>query len=506
MRGAWVAKGAILLLFVMMLLTVMQPPVFAAKKSDTAILLTMGDDPSTSINVSWHTDENVSLVEYGLFGEPMRHIARGKVIPEPYAEGYRAIVKLTGLKPGSIYNYRVSLGKDLWSEIRAFKTAPKGPANFTFVVYGDQGITRNAYRTIDLVVKLNPDFILHLGDLANPCIPERFPNCDRTRQNQEIMRWLKIIHPISSIKQYMITWGNHEYPVDGVHLEDYSSRIPLPGNGKWYSFNYGNVHFVAVNTQENVTVGSEQYTWLEKDLEQASKNPEIVWKIVFMHKHIYASRTMQVRASSVPGLREILQPLFHKYGVDLVLQGHIHVYERTYPISSVDYGEEDRPSNSLNVYRDPKGQIYITSGGAGAMLFNFTNRLYPWSAFRASVHHVLQISIFTNGILHLRAIALNGTVFDEIRIIKSTNSTTQITQSAQTTPTGKNNEPITTTKSKTEKPCTTNTSSPTVKLLTSYRPKQQFYAPPQLYLLLAILAILMIVIAYIKLKKPTIQK
>ena len=133
---------------------------------------------------------------------------------------------------------------------------------------------------------------------------------------------------------------------------------------QYYSFNYKNIHFLALSTETDYDDDSEQYEFAIRDLEKYSKDPFIDWIIVFYHRHMYGSGSLEEEAD----FRETYHPLFDKYKVDLALQGHFHVYERTYPIT-FNYDDDDEPivqDNNPNIYKNPKGTIFVTVGTGGA--------------------------------------------------------------------------------------------------------------------------------------------
>ncbi|RLC63774.1 MAG: hypothetical protein DRI01_04615 [Chloroflexi bacterium] len=110
--------------------------------------------------------------------------------------------------------------------------------------------------------------------------------------------------------------GNHE-----LNHANYFDLFYLPGNERWYSFDYGNAHFTCLQIDgfADYSIGSEQYNWLEQDL--ASTNQ--TWKFVFFHFPPYSSASH----GSDLNVRAALQPLFEEHDVDIVFTGHDHSYE-----------------------------------------------------------------------------------------------------------------------------------------------------------------------------------
>jgi hypothetical protein len=142
---------------------------------------------------------------------------------------------------------------------------------------------------------------------------------------------------------------------------------------QYYSFNYYNVHLVALSTELGYKPFSSQYEFVENDLSKAASDPNIDWIVVYFHKQMYASPSNH---DDYPTLRSTYHPLFNEYGVDLVLQAHNHNYERTYPIkfnSNSPFNPITTTTNT-NTYTDPDGQIFATIGTGGVSLYAFTGK------------------------------------------------------------------------------------------------------------------------------------
>ncbi|MBK8189440.1 MAG: metallophosphoesterase [Vampirovibrionales bacterium] len=150
--------------------------------------------------------------------------------------------------------------------------------------------------------------------------------------------------------------------------------------GRYYQFRQGPVAFFAIDT--NITHDALQRQWLDKAL-AASDAP---WKVVYGHHPLYSSGEHGASAD----LQRWLQPVFRQHGVALYLCGHDHDYERMGPI---------------------EGVTYIVSGGGGASLRKFSNRLAPQSQARARAYHFLRGEA-TPQALSVSAIGLDGQVLD----------------------------------------------------------------------------------------------
>ena len=221
----------------------------------------------------------------------------------------------------------------------------KGKSIFNIVAVGDWDCTSETEDTVDNIIKQDPEFVLALGDLS---------------YNGKAKCWLELIEPIAEKTKIVI--GNHE--VDSSKLrKDYMNYFGL--ENQYYSFNHKNVHFLALSTETDFDEESEQYAFANQDLEKYSKDPFIDWIIVFYHKQVYSSGSSP---EDEEDFRETYHPLFDQYKVDLALQGHLHAYERTYPITFND-DDEDEPivqDNNPNLYKNPNGTIFLTVGTGGA--------------------------------------------------------------------------------------------------------------------------------------------
>jgi Calcineurin-like phosphoesterase len=215
----------------------------------------------------------------------------------------------------------------------------KDKSIFNIAAVGDWDCTGETEDTVENIVEQDPELVLALGDFS---------------YSGDADCWFELIEPIAN--KTKIVLGNHEDP------DDYMDFFGL--KEQYYSFNYKNMHFLALSTETDYDDDSEQYQFAIRDLEKYSKDPFIDWIIVFYHRHIYGSGSLEVDSD----FREIYHPLFDKYKVDLALQGHLHVYERTYPIT---FNEEDDDEPLVqdynpNTYKNPKGPIFVTVGTGGA--------------------------------------------------------------------------------------------------------------------------------------------
>jgi hypothetical protein len=211
--------------------------------------------------------------------------------------------------------------------------------------------------------------------------------------------------------------GNHETDSDDL-TEDYMDYFEL--EKQYYSFNYKNVHFIALSTEIPYEEGSQQYEFVVQDLEESSKDRSIDWIVAFYHRQAYSSGG---GPEDDDDFRDTYHPLFNKYRVDLALQGHFHAYERLYPISfNYDDGYEPIVEDyDPSYYINPKGTIFITAGTGGAHDMKISE-FKPFSAFGLDGKFgILNISVENNGITLTGSFIENNDeegVYDQFQIIK----------------------------------------------------------------------------------------
>ena len=337
--------------------------------------LTWQDDPQTSITVSWRTDSSEpSIVEYGLDS------SYGMV--ESSNPGEIHHVKLTDLQPDSKYHYRCG-SEEGWSRDYTFFT---GPANlsseFTFVALGDSRTNMHTWeRVIIAANNENPDFIIHTGDLI-----------DSGESQKQWDLWFDRAKSVFPGTVLMPSVGNHEN-----NAREYFEQFALPDAEQWYSFDYGNAHFVALTTCGPVT--GPQLEWLEDDLSSTNA----MWKFLFYHHPMYSVGSH----GPTPWVQDAWGYILDKYQVDFIFNGHDHLYARTLPI----YGGEVASSTDL-------GSVHIVTGGAGAPLHGVEDPGYEWLVYAQTVNPYVLLTIDGQN-LRLEAKTPDNVVIDSLEIEKA---------------------------------------------------------------------------------------
>lgn len=384
------------------------------------IRLSWQRDSATTMTVMWRTDAAITpIVQYGpttQYGSETTGTSQPAVL-----DGYTYhTVEIVGLTPNTAYHYRVSGPGSVWSNDAIFRTAPNGATDFTFTVFADNGMVGNngsrAVTMKDRVAAQQPALHLIAGDLSyadgdwcdgRPCMREHWEG------------WLQEMERIARTIPVMPAIGNHEVK-DDMRLPDgelfFTRSFALPGgNGeRVYSFDYGDAHFVALDTNDwrGLRRGGVQYNWLESDLAATTKR----WKVVYFHHLAYTSGG---RHSDLESLQQETTPLFDRYGVDLVIQAHNHHYERTYPLRYRAPNDPTIVSTDRSAYANPAAPVYVTTGGGGAGIYSFPSTPKPWSAARCECHEFLRVDVDDAGILTVAAIGLDGSTVDRFTIAKT---------------------------------------------------------------------------------------
>lgn len=375
------------------------------------VILTWSGDPTTSQAVTWRTDDNTkeSFLEVALADPSPDFPSKSKRIKSTtsflkvgnVAANYHT-VEIDSLLPGTMYAYRVGKEK-FWSEWFQFTTAPEGNVPFSFVYFGDaqnnlksmwSRVIRQAYSNMPEVA-----FMLHAGDLIN-----------RTHSDQEWGEWYYAGSFINGMIPSVSTPGNHEYNKNekgelelDVHWRE-TFNLPLNGpeglEETVYYFDYGDCRFVSLNSQEiilNKESGKIQAAWLDKVLAESDK----MWTIITFHHPIFSSKDGRDNTE----FRKVFRPIFDKYKVDLVLQGHDHTYGRGNNI----------PVGLTNTAKDA-GTMYVVSV-SGPKMYNLT--MDKWMDRAASNTQLYQIISINGNKLSFEAYTATGKLYDAFDMIKT---------------------------------------------------------------------------------------
>lgn len=338
---------------------------------------------SSSVIVVWQTDiQTEGTVQLEVPGGETR-IVRSE------QNGTEHVIEINKMAPDTSYNYRV-LADGAVAASGEFTTAPLPGTGFTFAVLGDSGSGNGTqFKLADVMAGVAPDVVLHTGDVIYTV---------GAAEDYET----KYFEPYKGIVGNACvfpTLGNHDYLTDDGR--PYLDVFKLPANNsrstkRYYSFDYGDVHFVSLDTNRDTRFAEfrspfalEMKEWLAEDLAAASDRS---WTVVFFHHPPYSASP---KHGSDTRIRNELSPILEEYEVDLVFNGHNHVYERTVPIR--------------NQPEDGQGVTYIVTGGGGGGLEDTGSAEFLDETF--SEYHFVQVEADSDR-LEIKAIDLEGVVRD----------------------------------------------------------------------------------------------
>ena len=323
-------------------------------------------DNSTSRTIMWQSDssEPDAVIEYRLVGsDDIKTLsATDTAFTDDGSTTYIHEATITGLESNTKYEYRVGYSTDRRSDWYPLETA--GAGEYEVLIYPDSqsGDYSGWTQIVKDSAKRNPSAALYIsmGDLV-----------DNGEQAYQWRTWLDSIKPLSARIPLAPTLGNHEmYTLDWKMREPraYLNYFDVPSNGnvtfnrRYYSYDYGDVHYVVLDTQlyesnhednhdtHHPDLYDVQVQWLRQDLASNTKK----WTVVLMHRDPFQYAFDRPGASRAAGFDEegvLFMPIFDEFHVDLVLSAHLHSYRNRGHVRNFD--------------RDPSGPLYILTGIAG---------------------------------------------------------------------------------------------------------------------------------------------
>lgn len=280
----------------------------------------------------------------------------------------RHTIKLSGLKADTKYCYRIGdAEKGWWSDTGVIDTADNG-TSFSFLHVTDpQSVTEKQYKegwaaTLSTAfANHNADFIINTGDLVD--------------NGRDFKEWQRMFNSASDTLMntvMMTASGNHEERSEYANIENFVySNAPEQdtATGVYYSFDYNTSHIAVLNTNnlnDDGTLSDNQLEWLKADMASSEKP----WKFVVLHKAVY-SNGAHFDDDDVLALRTQLQGLMPELGIDVVFQGHDHVYMRTDAMNNnaiVASETQNLKYNGLDYTSkiSPEGTVYSINGTAGS--------------------------------------------------------------------------------------------------------------------------------------------
>lgn len=342
-----------------------------------------GEDASR-IGVMWHSEQKTHNPAVQVTEGVTNDFSRARTIIGDTNIGSgdansRAVID--ELLPGHTYSYRVGDASGYWSESYSFTIREDDPDSVTFVCFTDSqsqsktGSGNNLNRAWQTATgAYDVDFAVHCGDFV---------------ESVDTRSWREMIDTSAKFMRsipMMVVSGNHETSYAGsdgykMQYNHFNTHMPEQSSfekGYFYSFTYGDVHFVMLNSNCQGTaddsLSAEQIEWLRSDLEISDAK----WKIAVMHHPMYSPGTGSKdrwEDTMTIALQAQLSPIFAEYGVDVVLSGHDHVYYRTHPVDA-NRAVADAEIETLDgktYYKAPAGVIYTTPGCTGSSARRYCN-------------------------------------------------------------------------------------------------------------------------------------
>ncbi|THD82109.1 MAG: metallophosphoesterase family protein [Phenylobacterium sp.] len=369
--------------------------------------LQFGADAASEMVVSWHSLEPVSRPRV-LVGRPdgaLKQVAPARTVSYRDGKSQQVVhahhARIEGLAPDATYLY-AALHDGAAPRFSTFRTGPRGRGRFTFTSFGDQGtptlgktlVPPPAGATVFVndnlgspaaadttlgVERLAPLFHLFNGDLCYANLAQ-----DRVRTWWDF--WENNSRSAAR-RPWMPCAGNHENELGNgpIGYQAYQTYFSVPEaagqteltRGLWYAFTAGSVRVISIaNDDICYQDGGDSYVrgysqgaqkaWLEAELAGARRIPGVDWIVVCMHQ-VAISTADQFNGADL-GIREEWVPLFDRHGVDLVLCGHEHHYERSHPIRGHAANATLTPqpaATATDVIDTRLGAVHMVIGGGG---------------------------------------------------------------------------------------------------------------------------------------------
>lgn len=310
------------------------------------------------------------------------------------------VFTLSGLRPGTRYWYEVRTGTELASGKRSFRTLPAKPDSYQVIVLGDvRSLPQRWHKVSQRVFRQEQEalFVIGTGD---------YPS-DGRKYDQWRKQFFEPARNLLASKPMWPAIGNHEATrrhddLTRPEASRYFSLFELPGNERWYRVDYHLMTLLVLDSNSRLSPEHEQYKWLRQQLRTERKRFTLV---AFHHAPFSSGPHAAIHPDATPKEwpidqgRRFLVPLFEMYGVDLVLNGHDHIYERS----------------------EKNGIPYIVTGGGGAPLYKINSAPNPYQVVAKSTNHYVRLNIAKQGI-DLNAIDSTGAVIDSVRFAPNSDS------------------------------------------------------------------------------------
>eukprot|EP00598_Pedospumella_elongata_P002502 CAMPEP_0184986312 /NCGR_PEP_ID=MMETSP1098-20130426/16092_1 /TAXON_ID=89044 /ORGANISM="Spumella elongata, Strain CCAP 955/1" /LENGTH=572 /DNA_ID=CAMNT_0027510525 /DNA_START=42 /DNA_END=1760 /DNA_ORIENTATION=+ len=334
------------------------------------------------------------------------------VVPQNWWPTFTGVIymsTMTKLAPDVQYTYRMK-GFDTANQTERssadfqFKAAPVNAPDRTtkIATLADQG----TFMLLGVAVQeklgqlqdsLGIDIATVVGDLSYAGLSSALPRLNISKEDEFEHMWdLYGIQsqPVAATRPWMVTNGNHERFYDYAAFRNRYSMPAEKSGGSldnfWYSYDYGNVHWVSISSEHDLDDGSVQKEWLRQNLAAAAapeRRAQFPWIVVALHKPLYCSADGWGTSYA-----DLLETLLIQYNVDLTITGHMHIYERIHPTLQggvTCYPQRKRTVTGgkvhyVDTYKNcGTGPVHVVQGNTGGMQAEtFTQPAPAWSAVR----------------------------------------------------------------------------------------------------------------------------
>lgn len=309
---------------------------------------------------------------------------------------YQYQAELRSLDPGTAYSYRVYMGADNVPPAGeyTFHTAGSGP--YSFLVFGDSGAGSPGQRDVlTQMLKEPPVFnlVLHVGDIAY----------ETGTFDEFTANYFGYYFTLMRRACFFPVPGNHEYyspgatPYLALHAPP-SETVPPADRGRYYSYDWGNTHFVALDANlldpGYAPARARMLAWLDNDL----ANTQAAWRIAYFHQTPYPI-SQHLNDPIDIAARNQFVPILERHGVQLVLAGHEHNYQRT------------KTMRGGVPVAAGMGTVYMTSGGGGGGLHLAPMAGNDFLERAEMIYHYLRVEVDASQIV-IHAIDKDGREFD----------------------------------------------------------------------------------------------
>lgn len=311
-------------------------------------------NPLSDLVITWRSTGTADSIEWG-YTNYLEKGASSGIKRAGYSDNFYNFV-FTTVEPSTYIYYKIyDSSKKTWSSLKSFRTAPNENAKtFSFAGIGDSRDGMAAWTKVSNQAngKYKTDFTVFNGDIvADASVKSQWDS------------WFDAGSAYLENNLVLHALGNHDAKGTSTFLNNFESPV-VSNQSLYYAVTYANAIFITLNSED--PSNTAQYNWLKSTLQAAKADPNIQWKIISFHRPFY---TVGSHAGEMNNQFSTWWKAFDDYGVDLILNGHDHMYERTKPINRnvSTTGPVTKYGSGPN-----EGRCEIVCGGAGAPFYSGT--------------------------------------------------------------------------------------------------------------------------------------